>query len=176
MIAANRYDPGLPAAVDLSDNTNAWGTPPAAQAALASATRGGVSRYPTAYGEPFKAAAARYIGVSTDQIITGCGSDDVLDVAIRSGATPGERLAFCAPTFAMIPFFGNLNRLENRPIPFRPDWEIDVDQLVSAEAAVTYICSPNNPTATGVSRQAIEAVVDRVRGLVIVDEAYAEYA
>jgi histidinol-phosphate aminotransferase len=76
----------------------------------------------------------------------------------------------------MIPFFGDLNRLENRPIPFRPDWEIDVDQLVSSGAAITYVCAPNNPTATGVSRQAIEAVVERSRGLVIVDEAYAEYA
>ena len=63
-----------------------------------------------------------------------------------------------------------------RDRPFAADWDLDVDQLLAANAAVTFICSPNNPTATGVSRQAIEAVVDGALGFVIIDEAYAEYS
>lgn len=176
MITSARYEPGAPAAVDLSDNTNLWGTPPAAQAALVRAAAAGASRYPTPYGDRLKAAAAAYLGVTPAQVITGCGSDDVLDVAIRTAAAPGQRLAFCTPTFSMIPVFGQVNRLENVAVPFTAGWDLDVDRLVAASAAVTFICSPNNPTATGVSRQAIEAVVDRSAGLVIIDEAYAEYS
>jgi len=176
MTTSLRYDPGAPAPVDLGDNTNLWGTPPAARAALQRAAARGASRYPTAYGERLKDAAARYIGASPDQVVTGCGSDDVLDVAIRTAAAPGARLAFCAPTFSMIPIFGGINRLENVAIPFHREWDLDVDQLLAARAAVTFICAPNNPTATGVSRTAIEAVVDGAPGLVIIDEAYAEYS
>lgn len=176
MSAPLRYDPGASAPVDLSDNTNLWGTPPAAQAALQRAAAGSASRYPSAYGDRLKEAAARYLGVSPDQVITGCGSDDVLDVAIRTAAAPGARLAFCAPTFSMIPIFGEINRLENVAIPFQRDWDVDVARLLEARAAVTFICAPNNPTATGVSRAAIEAVVDGAQGLVIIDEAYAEYS
>lgn len=175
-MTSGRYEPGPTAAVDLADNTNLWGTPPAARAALVSAAARGASRYPSAYGDQLKLAAAEYVGVTADQVVTGCGSDDVLEVAIRTAAAPGQRLAFSAPTFAMIPIFGQTHRLENRAIPFRQDWEVDVDQLLAAGAAVTFLCAPNNPTGTGVSRAAIEAVVRDARGLVIIDEAYAEYS
>lgn len=171
-----RYEPGPPATVDLGDNTNLWGTPPAAQAALLAAAARGVSRYPSAYGDRLKEAAARHVGVTAAQVITGCGSDDVLDVAIRTAAAPGERLAFSAPTFTMIPIFGEINRLANVAVPFQPDWDVDVDRLLAARAEVTFLCAPNNPTGTGISRAAIEAIVRNAAGLVIIDEAYAEYA
>ncbi len=176
MTSTLRYEPGPTAAVDLGDNTNLWGTPPAARSALMAAAAGQASRYPSPYGERLQTAAADYLGVSPDQMVTGCGSDDVLDAAIRSAAEPGQRLAFCGPTFSMIPALASINRLEPVAIPFRPDWDIDPDRLVAARGAVTYICAPNNPTATGASRAAIEAVLDGTQGLVIVDEAYAEYA
>lgn len=176
MTARFRYEPGPTADVDLSDNTSPWGTPPAAQAALQAAARTSMSRYPSPYGERLKAAAAQYLGVTTGQVVTGCGSDDVLDAAIRSAAAPGQRLAFCAPTFSMIPALGQVHRLELVAVPFLEDWQIDVERLLAADAAVTFICAPNNPTATGVSRVAVEAVLERTRGLVIVDEAYGEYS
>ncbi len=176
MTATLRYEPGPTAAVDLGDNTNLWGTPPAARVALMAAGARQASRYPSPYGERLQAAAAGYLGVSPDQVVTGCGSDDVLDAAIRSAAEPGQRLAFCGPTFSMIPALASINRLQAVAIPFRPDWDIDPDRLLAAGTAVTYICAPNNPTATGVSRAAIEAVLQGAQGLVIVDEAYAEYA
>ena len=107
---------GEPAAceIDLSDNTNLWGTPPAALRAIREMADVGVTRYPSAYALDLKNAIANYAGVDTSRIVTGCGSDDVLDSAIRARAEPGERLAFCAPTFAMIPLFARLNRLFTR--------------------------------------------------------------
>jgi histidinol-phosphate aminotransferase len=176
MTSTLRYQPGPTAAVDLGDNTNLWGTPPAARAALMARGAGPASSYPSPYGARLQAAAGDYLGVSPDQVVTGCGSDDVLDAAIRSAAEPGQHLAFCGPTFSMIPALARINRLLPVAVPFRPDWDIDPDRLLAAGAAVTYICAPNNPTATGASRAAIEAVLEGAQGLVIVDEAYAEYA
>lgn len=176
MTAPLRYEPGPAAAVDLGDNTNLWGAPPAARAALAAASTPAISRYPSPYGDRLKAAAAGYLGVRPDQVVTGCGSDDVLDAAIRSAAEPGQRLVFSAPTFSMIPAFAGISRLKPVAVPFRADWDIDAERLVAAHGAVTYLCAPNNPTATGISREAIEFVVAQAKGLIIIDEAYAEYA
>ena len=162
--------------IDLSDNTNLWGTPPAALRAIREMADAGVTRYPSAYALALKDAIAAYAGVDVSRVVTGCGSDDVLDSAIRALADPGERLAFCAPTFAMIPLFARLNGVEPVAVPMTSSWDIDPDALVATEARVIYVCSPNNPTGTTVSRGALERLVARAPGVVIFDAAYADFA
>lgn len=165
-----------PCAVDLSDNTNLWGSPPAAQRVLRDLADGGFTRYPSAYASELKDALAAYAGVDAECIATGCGSDDILDSAIRAFAEPGDRIAFCAPTFAMIPIFARLNGVDPVAVPMTAAWDIDPDGLVDTGARVIYVCSPNNPTGTTASRGAIERLLARARGVVILDEAYAEFA
>ncbi len=165
-----------PCAVDLSDNTNLWGAPPAARRALSELADGGFTRYPSAYASELKDALAAYVGVDASRIATGCGSDDILDSAIRAFAEPGARIAFCAPTFAMIPIFARLNGVEPVAVPMTPAWDIDPDGLLNSDARVVYICSPNNPTGTTASRNAIEQIIAAAPGFVILDEAYAEFA
>ena len=70
--------------IDLSDNTNLWGTPPAALRAIREMADAGVTRYPSAYALALKDAIGAYTGVDTSRIVTGCGSDDVLDCAVRA--------------------------------------------------------------------------------------------
>lgn len=165
-----------PCAIDLSDNTNLWGAPPSAARALRDAASASMTRYPELYAGSLKDALADYIGVGADQIVTGCGSDDVLDSAIRAFAEPGDRVAVPDPSFAMIPIFARMNSLEPVLVPLTSGYDIDVERTLQAEARITYLCSPNNPTGTSFSRTSIEEIVDRASGLVIVDEAYAEFA
>src|SRR6476646_1673649 len=165
--------------VDLSDNTNLWGAPPAAVRTLRSASSETLSRYPSLYSEPLQAALLQYVGMTETSgvsAVTGCGSDDVLDSTMRAFGAPGDRLAFSSPTFSMIPLLARLNGLEAVPIPLTPEFDINAEQLVEAQAKITYICAPNNPTGTGVSRAAVEYVVERAAGVVLIDEAYAEFA
>ena len=166
----------VPCDVDLSDNTNLWGAPPAATEAVRSLGDGAFTRYPSAYVSALKDALASYSGVDASCIVTGCGSDDILDSAIRAFAEPGDRLAFCAPTFAMIPIFARLNGLEPVAVPMAAGWDIDPDVLASTGARITYVCSPNNPTGTAASRGALDRLIANAPGLVILDEAYAEFA
>src|SRR4051812_23192495 len=70
--------------VDLSDNTNLWGAPPAAERALRDAAESLLRGYPLPYGEDLKAAIAKHVGIAENQIVTGTGSDDVLDCAFRA--------------------------------------------------------------------------------------------
>jgi histidinol-phosphate aminotransferase len=165
-----------PCAVDLSDNTNLWGAPPAAREAVRSLGDGSFTRYSSAYASPLKEALASYTGVDASRIATGCGSDDILDSAIRAFTEPGDRLAFCAPTFAMIPIFARLNAVEPVAVPMTAAWDIDPEALVATDARITYVCSPNNPTGTTASRVALERLIANAPGLVILDEAYAEFA
>jgi histidinol-phosphate aminotransferase len=165
-----------PAAIDLSDNTNLWGVPPAALRAITDAASAAITRYPALYAADVKQAIAGYAGVSPEMVVTGCGSDDVLDSAIRAFGEPGDVVAYPDPSFAMIPIFAQMNGLVGAPIPLTAQNDANAEQYIETNATVSYLCSPNNPTGASFSRDAIERVVSRVTGIAIIDEAYAEFA
>ncbi len=158
--------------IDLSDNTSQWGTPPSLGALLGGGANSAFNRYPAPYGRDLKNAIASYLGVDADSIVTGCGSDDVLDSAIRAFGETGETVAHLDPTFGMIPVFACVARLEPTGISINAGPE----QFAEIRARIIYLCSPNNPTGGALSRAFIERVVEAARGLVIIDEAYAEFA
>lgn len=162
--------------VDLSDNTNLFGAPPAALRELTNSGMEDVTRYPGLHTRRLREALAEYAGVRVDEIVTGCGSDDVIDSAVRAFAEPGESLAFSDPTFSMIPVFAQVNGLVPVPVPFTATGDVDADALVATGARIIYICSPNNPTGSCASETAVDRVVERAPGIVIIDEAYAEFS
>jgi histidinol-phosphate aminotransferase len=175
-----------PCAIDLSDNTNMWGPAPSALRILREAAAESVVRYPTTYASTLKQALATYLThvgehrtgrpIDAGRIVTGCGSDDVIDSAMRAYGEAGERVAIPDPSFAMIPVFARMNALDPVPIALTATYDIDVARTLDANARVTYLCSPNNPTGTPLRRSSVEAIVDRASGLVIIDEAYSEFA
>lgn len=165
--------------IDVSDNTNLWGTSPAARRALAEAPTAVLTRYPSLYSAPLRAALLRYARLEQAGdvgVVTGCGSDDVIDSTMRAFGAPGDRIAFSVPTFSMIPTFARLNGLEPVSIPLTARYDLDAERLVQIGAKITYLCTPNNPTATALSREAVEYVAAHAPGIVLLDEAYAEFA
>ena len=158
--------------VDLSDNTNLWGPPPSVQRASAFAASE-VSRYPSAFSDDLKQAIARYAGVDGACVVTGCGSDDVLDSAIRAFASAGDRLAQLDPTFSMIRAFAALNGLSVSGIS--ADRQNLADAFLQTDARLIYLCSPNNPTGGVISPEVVEAIVAGSNGVVIIDEAYIDF-
>ena len=170
-----------PVTIDASDNTNLWGPPPAAAQAIRDATDDVVSRYPALYAHELKRLLAGYAGVREEELITGCGSDDVLDSAMRAFGEPGvDAVAFPVPSFSMIPTFARMNVLRPVGVPLKRastgDWDADADGLLATQAKIIYLCSPNNPTGTLTSEATIRRVVAEAPGIVILDEAYAEFA
>lgn len=176
-LSISLYAPNrAPADIDLSDNTNLWGAPPAALAAMSDAAVSTITRYPSLYATDVKSAIADYIGVSPDMVTTGCGSDDVLDSAIRAFGEPGDAVAYPDPSFAMVPIFAKMNGLVGVPVPLTTSCDADVTGYVSANAAINYLCTPNNPTGASFARTTIEQIIAGTDGIVIIDEAYAEFA
>lgn len=174
------YTRDVPAgALDLGDNTNLWGAPPTAVRVLCATSSNDIARYPSPYSAILKAAMLRYVrmdGAPGVDVVTGCGSDDVLDSTMRAFGGTGDSIAYSAPTFSMIPIFARLNGLESIAIPLTQSVDVDAERLVDCNAKITYVCTPNNPTGTVASRAAVEYVVTHARGIVLLDEAYAEFA
>ena len=162
--------------IDVSDNTSLFGPAPAAERAIRAAPPEALSRYPAADPRALCAALARYASVQPAQVVTGCGSDDVIECALRAFGEPGDRVAFCAPTFSMLATFARVNGLQPHPVPFRADGELDVQALLQARAPITYVASPNNPTGREASARALQLLLAGAEGLVLVDEAYGEFA
>jgi len=165
-----------PCAIDLSDNTNLFGVPPAALSLLRRAEAPTISRYPSLYAGALKVALAAYRDVDPSQVVTGCGSDDVLDSAIRAFGEPGDLMTHPEPSFAMIPLFARMNGLRAIGVPLMSKYDIDAEALLATGARIIYICSPNNPTGTCASDASIRRVLDEAPGVVILDEAYAEFS
>ncbi|HSM03265.1 MAG TPA: histidinol-phosphate transaminase [Longimicrobiales bacterium] len=167
-----------PVEVDLSDNTNLWGTHPAALEVVRSADLNALARYPHLYADDLRAAAAERFGVAPGQVATGCGSDDILDSLWRAVAREGGTVTYAAPTFSMVEPLSAMNGRTARAVP----WSAALDdpyRLLEDDPALVYVCRPNNPTGT----LAPGAWMDRLLGavqddgpVVLVDEAYADYA
>ncbi len=162
--------------IELGDNTNRWGAPPAAVREMRAADPNSASRYPNAYAETLRSALAEYVDADESMIVTGCGSDDVLDCTMRAFGEAGDEVIGLAPSFVMVPSFARLNGLRYTPVPLRADYSVDRDAMVRSDARIRYLCSPNNPTGTPIDRATIEAVLDSAGGILIVDEAYTEFA
>ncbi len=165
-----------PCPTDLSDNTNLWGVPPRALAALRSAGEPVLTRYPDLYATRLKEALAEYTGLPEEMIVTGSGSDDVLDVTFRAFGEAGDTLAYPDPSFPMIPLFARMNGMQPVTFGLTADFDVDPDDVLATSARVIYLCWPNNPTGTLFSREALEEIVVNAPGVVVLDEAYWEYA
>jgi histidinol-phosphate aminotransferase len=161
--------------LDLRDNINLWGAPPAATAALRSAESSLVTAYPSVGARGLVETLAAQIGVAPENIVAGCGSDDVIDACLRAVGAAGARVAHADPSFAMVPTFARLNRLEPVGVPLLASGAMDVDGLLATNAALIYVCSPNNPTGTVTSREELLRLFDAAPGIVLLDEAYAEF-
>ncbi len=171
------YDPKrTPVQLDLTDNTNLWGVPPNAERAIREFVASTVTRYPTLYGAELKRALADHAGVTPDMIVTGCGSDDILDSAMRAFGNEGDLVAATDPTFAMVPIFAKMNTLRSTLVTELPAHDVDADALLATGAKLIYVCSPNNPTGALVARRSLEKLIDGAPGVLLVDEAYVEFA
>ena len=169
------YERASAARINLGDNTNRWGSAPSAVATLQDAARSAAA-YPEPYAASLKAAVAEYLAVDSASVTTGCGSDGVLDAAIRAFGDPGDRIAIPEPTFPMPAMFARVSSVEPVPLPLDARYQPDVAAIAAARPRIVYLCSPNNPLGTTCADEVIVEIARLTDGVVIVDEAYAEFS
>lgn len=167
-----------PIEVDLSDNTNRWGTHPAALEVVRTAPVEALTRYPSVYADAFRSAVAARYRVPLESVATGCGSDDLLDSTFRAAGEPGERISYLSPTFSMVETFARMNGMEPVPLPWPPGAPPEPEALLACDPALVYLCRPNNPTGEVLPRRWVERLLAAggdAGPVVLLDEAYADF-
>lgn len=173
--ALRGYEEEAHGGLNLSNNANLFGPNPALAKTLAALRVEEVWDYPSLTSAGLREAIGAKHGVPADSVITGNGSNDLIDVIIRAYADAGSPVAYHPPTFAMIPIFARTNAVEARAVPLREGYALDVDGMLAAKGRVTFIVSPNNPTGNAFAKRDILRVVEGAHGVVVVDEAYVEF-
>lgn len=140
----------------------------------------GLNLYPDSDANGLREHTAAYLGVARDNLVMGAGSDELIQIIIQAFVNPGDMVLFPDPSFGMYKIFTQI--AGGKPVPFSLDAGFDVptdqllDMLNTAAPKVLFLCSPNNPTGNVMPADHIEAVLKAFDGVIVVDEAYGEFA
>ena len=138
------------------------------------------NRYPDPYQWAIKEKLAPIKGVRPTQIFLGNGSDEPIDLLVRATCTPQlDNMIIMPPTYGMYQVSADINNVAVKKAPLTPDFQIDTNKVLEAitpHTKLIWICSPNNPSGNLVQSEDIMAILDGFDGLVIVDEAYIDFA
>lgn len=129
--------------------------------------------------DEFKWGLSRYLNVPADHVIIGNGSDELIELIARFFLYRGDQAISIAPTYSLYKQRVNLLGAKCLEAPLKKDFSLDTDQILALstpKTKVLFLCSPNNPTANQFDITSIQALIKEFPGVVVVDEAYAEYA
>jgi len=194
VLAMSAYTPGeqVNDCIKLNTNECAWGPSPAVLKALAALTEDQLRLYPSPMCDKVRAAAADVFGVSADQVMVGNGSDDCLTIVMRSFVLPGDSVTCPWPTYSLYDTLSTIQGVSITHVDWLaepdpslegsaaeggvPGWHMPVTALVESGARVVFVATPNNPSATLVPLATLEVLASRLDGILVVDEAYIDYA
>lgn len=138
------------------------------------------NRYPDPLQWPLKFQLTKVKGVPAENIFIGNGSDEVIDLLYRIFCNPGkDNVIICPPTYGMYEVSANINDVEVRKARLTDDFQLDLESIMNltdAQTKLLFICSPNNPTGNSMNRVDVEWLLNNFPGLVVVDEAYINFA
>ena len=140
----------------------------------------GYNRYPDPHQKALKAQIAAIKGVAAENIFIGNGSDEAIDLVFRVFCEPRvDNVVAIAPSYGMYKVAAAINDVELREVQLGEEYSLPVEEILAATDKNTkalFLCSPNNPTGNSFPREAILRLVDEFEGMVVVDEAYIDFA
>lgn len=133
--------------------------------------------FDTAYAELTPLLGA-YCEVTEDQLLVGAGADEVLDVVAKTFVDNGDQAVVAAPTYPMYAIVTQQLGGELRRVPLAEGYALDVEAMLAAAegAKIVWLCNPNSPNGGAFDPADLERLVAEAPCMVVVDEAYAEYA
>lgn len=173
----------VPVALNVNENTHP--IPPAVAADIAAALAEAihtVNRYPDREFTQLRDELAGYLGhgLTRDNIWAANGSNEVLQQVLQAFGGPGRSLLGYAPTYSMYSILASGTDTRwiagGRDADYELSPETAARWVTETSPDIVFLCSPNNPTGTPLSLETIAAVYDATPGIVVVDEAYAEFA
>ncbi len=180
IVAIAAYTPGeqVNSCIKLNTNECPWGPSPAVKAVLARIADDQLRQYPDPVFRDLRAAAAEAFKVGADQVLAGNGSDDCLTILYRAFLQPGDRVACPYPTYGLYDTLAALQAAELVHVDYvvdAKDWKLPA-VLHRQAAKLVIVANPNNPSATFSPIEQLRRLADQVDGVLVVDEAYADFA
>ncbi|WP_443943794.1 histidinol-phosphate transaminase [Pedobacter sp. AW1-32] len=158
------------ASIFLDANENSYGSPLPAD----------YNRYPDPLQLDLKDALSKIKGVPIENTFLGNGSDEAIDLLFRVFCNPGkDNVIILPPTYGMYEVCANINDVEARKVNLLPNYQLDLEKIaetIDKNTKIIFICSPNNPTGNSINRTDIETILANFKGIVVIDEAYINYA
>lgn len=190
--ALHAYVPGeqpkIKGLIKLNTNENPFPPSPKVLAAVKAATDARLRLYPNPIAEGLRVKLARLHGCAPENILVGNGSDELLALATRAfvepaAAQPGPRslVQYFNPSYSLYPVLADIAGARRNPVALNPDFTLpalaDLKRRGwNSSAALTFITTPNAPSGRGYATDELAAICARQRGVVVLDEAYVDFA
>jgi len=195
--------PKIAGLIKLNTNENPYPPSPKVLAAVKSAVDGRLRLYPNPTAQLLRERLARLHHCRPENIIVGNGADELLALATRAFVEPAasgvgsehrsaERrrspwrpqtlVQYLTPSYSLYPVLADIQGAVRNPVPLRPDFglpsvsELHHDGVWDFQAALTFITTPNAPTGRGYRTTELEALCKKMKGVVVLDETYADFA
>jgi histidinol-phosphate aminotransferase len=140
----------------------------------------GYNRYPDPYQMEVKKRISELKGTQTNQIFLGNGSDEPIDLLFRAFCNPGvDNVVAIEPSYGMYAVSAGINDVEVKKVLLSENFELDSQKLLNTtneKTKLVFLCSPNNPSGNLLSKTEIINILNNFNGLVVVDEAYIDFA
>ena len=161
--------------IKLNTNENPYPPSPRVLSALRKAADRSLRLYPEPLSDSLRSVAAGVYGLSPEHILVGNGSDELLSLLMRCFVGPQDRVAYAEPTYTLYDTLIAIQEGVKATTPYLPDFSLP-ESLFGEKAALTFVCNPNSPSGTLVPLDVIERLAGAVSGVLVIDEAYIDFA
>jgi histidinol-phosphate aminotransferase len=161
--------------IKLNTNENPYPPSPRVVAALKKASDRSLRLYPEPMSREIRELAAAIYGLAPGSVLVGNGSDEVLSILVRAFVGPGDRVLYPEPTYTLYDTLVAIQEGSKQALRYTDDFSLP-ENFFSQSAALTFVCNPNSPSATLLPVETIERLAQSSSGVVVVDEAYIDFA
>ncbi len=162
--------------VKLNTNENPYPPSPEVMKVLRGFEGEWLRRYPDPLATMARGAAAEVFGVPADWVMVANGSDEMLALLARAFLEKGRKIAYPMPTYSLYITLAEMQDASTVEADYDEDYNLPVEELIAAQADLTFVCSPNNPSSTVASAGDLDRLAAGLKGVLVVDEAYTDFA
>lgn len=161
--------------IKLNTNENPYPPSPTVRKALLAEANASLRLYPDPDATKLRRQAALTYGFDPSQVIAGNGSDDLLAMVARAFVGEGDTLCCPTPTYTLYDTLVKIQGGKIAGVPYPEDYSLPA-RLAARRAKVTIVATPNSPSGTSIPTAALADLADRLAGILVIDEAYADFA
>lgn len=162
--------------VKLNTNESPYPASPMVEDALREAASSTLRLYPDPRSMPLREEIAKLHGVHSDQVIVGNGSDDVLNLLVRAFSSSENLLGMTMPSYSLYPVLCSIQNCRIEELPFDRSMKLPLEAIKQCKSGILFLTTPNAPTSVGFKNAEFREALSSFNGLIVFDEAYADFA